>query len=410
MKKIFYPLFFILISFVVKPVFAGNDITIACDSFQCVQNPVLPLFSETNIYPGFSASQKVFINNNRNSSCFLHIKGVSENKDILVDKISLDITGINNSFSLNNFSLTNLLNPEIDAVYLGEIPKKSQYSYTWLATLNSNVDNNYANKSSNFSIDFNFSCDDEPQSPPDSDGQVAGVSSSSNTSKCTNSYPLAPTNLTANSNPDGSVSLNWVNTLSEHTGYLIAFGTSPNNYQYGAPDVGNITNYTVQSLTPGAQYCFYVRSLNGCMPGDRSSEVCVNTGSTIIPTEVIPEGFSLEVLGVDTQNNESINETSSKIDQSQAAGNILGESNTACSGNLLPILFLIALFVNILFIRRFSAHWIVLLLITVSAGLFDYIISKNSCSLGKKWLSNYFWIGSILSFLIPLFSSKKQNN
>lgn len=221
--------------------------------------------------------------------------------------------------------------------------------------------------------------------------------------------PSAP-NLTLTGTGTGTASLSW-NTIPDAKDYIIWYGNTPGTYLYGAR-VGNITSYTVQGIGAG-NYYFVVKAVDAAQNQSGNSNE-VNTGTIAGAAGIEPgqpaQGFTPEVLGTNTQNDESLNETSPKIDQSQNTGNILGESTSTCSGNLLPILFLIALFVNILFIRRFSAHWIVLLLITVSTGLFDYIISKNSCSLGQKWLSNYFWIGSILSFLIPLFSSKKQNN
>ncbi len=407
MKKFFYSVFFLLISLWVKPVFAGNDITITCNSSQCFQSPVLPLFSETNIYPGFSASQKVFINNNRNAPCDLYLKGISQIPGILADKISLNITGINNDFSLIDYSLTNLLAQDINPVYLGKIPKNSQYSYNWSATLNSDADNNYADKSTNFAINFNFTCDEEPKSFSGDGGQIAGVSTSSDTPKCTNSYPLSPTNLIANANADGSVTLNWSNTLSDHTGYLIAFGTSSGDYQYGAPDVGNVTNYTVKSLTPGAQYCFYVRSLNGCMPGERTPEYCINPGSNIVATNVAPEGFRPGVLGVTTDaETPSITSSSDK----SSSGQVLGESQTTCQKQWLPLLFLLAFLINFILISRFSPNWLTLLLIPTITLIFDYYLSKNSCCYGQKWLCTYYWVGNILSFLIPSVLSKKRTN
>lgn len=400
MKKIFFSLFFLLISFWVKPVFAGSDVTITCNSSECIQNSTLPLFNETNIYPGFTASQKVFINNNRNASCYLYLKGVSEIPGILADKISLNIIGINNVFSLVNYPLISLLDQNISPIYLGEILKNSQYSYNWLTTLNLNADNNYADKSTNFSINFNFTCDDEPQSSSDHSGQVAGVSTSSGPVKCTNSYPLAPTNFTANADTSGNVVLGWTHTSSDHSGYLIAFGTSPGVYQYGAPDVGNVTNYTVKSLTPGAQYCFYVRSLNGCMPGDKTSEHCINSGSNIVASNTIPSGFQPGILGVTTEDQILNNNTTPTIDQSN--GQTLGESQTNCQKHWLPLLFLVAFIINIIYVKHFSKFFnLTPFLISSLAFVIDWLLLKKYCC-SITWLGQYFYIGNILSWIIPV--------
>lgn len=396
MKKFLGILFLIIYLTFTPPIFAGNDITITCNSTQCLQNPVLPLFSETNIYPGFVATQKVVVNNNRNASCFLNLKGVSEIPGILADQISLDIIGVGNTFSLTNYPLTSLLNSSVN---LGEISQNSQTVYNWSATLNRDADNNYADKSTTFAIDFNFTCDDEPSLLTTSEGQVAGASTFS-PPQCTNSYPSAPTGLSAITGADGTVTLNWNHTISDHTGYLIAFGTSPGNYLYGAPDVGNINQYTVESLTPGAQYCFYVRSLNGCMPGERTPEYCINPGSNIIATNIVPTGFQPGVLGA-TTDEDQLTPT--------PTGEILGESNTVCNHYWLPILFLVALLINLILTRFFSIHWFITFLVSLIAFLVDFFLHQNNCCLSPNWLCSYFWVGSLVSFIFPsLF--RHQNN
>jgi len=412
MKKFFYPLFFLLISFWVKPVFAGNDITITCNSgaSECTVSPSLPIFNEANIYPGYTAFQNFFVDNNRNGACNLTLKATSNSESLLSSKIFIDIVGTNNSNDLNisHYLLNDLLDSSKPKLSLGHVNKNKQNSYRWTITLDKSADNNFQNLISNFNVDFNFECDDENVDIP---GNILGASTSTPSNpgspQCNNSTPLAPTGFYVVDN-NGSATLHWNQTLSEHTGYLIAFGTSPGNYQYGAPNIGNDDHYTVRGLTPNAQYCFYVRSLNGCMPGERSPEYCINPGSNIIANNIAPEGFQPGVLGVTTE--EELQSKNSDLTTNPNTGEVLGESQTTCQKQWLPLLFLLAFFINFIFISRFSPKWFILFLFPAITLLIDYILSKNSCCYGQKLLCNYYWVGNILSFLIPSILSKKPMN
>lgn len=412
MKKLFGFLFFALSLFFTRPIFAGNDITITCNTgaSECTVSPNLPIFNEANIYPGYTTSQKFFVDNHRNGACNLTLKATSNSESLLSSKIFIDIIGTNNTNDLNisHYLLNDLLDPSKPKLSLGHVNKNKQNSYQWTITLDKSADNNFQNLISSFNVDFNFECDDESI---DNSGNVLGTSTgaSSNPSspQCNNSAPLAPTGFYVVDN-NGSATLHWNQTTSGHTGYLIAFGTSPGNYQYGAPDIGNNDHYTVRGLTPNAQYCFYVRSLNGCMPGERSPEYCINPGSNIVAANIAPEGFQPGVLGVTTE--ENISNENSNLTTNQDTGEILGETITTCQKQWLPLLFLLAFLINFILISRFSPNWFILLLIPAITLFIDYILSKNSCCYGQKWLCTYYWFGNILSFLIPSILSKKPRN
>lgn len=393
MKRFLILLFFLAI-FTIKPAFAGNNITITCNNgLDCVKSSELPLFSETNIYPGFTHSQTFSVDNNRNGPCQLTFKAVSNSEvpDILSQQIFINISGINNDYSLQNYSLNDLLNANKPIVSLGHVNKGIKNNYLWSVIFDQNAGNEYQNQISNFSINFNFQCDEQTgdvlssisNNPPSNQG----------TAQCTNQAPDAPTRLIATRNDDGSVRLNWTETNSQHDGYLIAFGTSPGVYQYGAHNIGNVSTYTVQGLTYGAQYCFYVRSLNGCMPGGRTPEYCVNPGAIITPANIIPTGFQPNILGDTTENN-SIEEQN---------GNILGtENDNNCTNYWLPILFIGAFLINLIYIS-FSKRYILFpFLISLVAFIFDKYILNSRCCLGPNWLCSYFWIGNILSWLVPI--------
>jgi LPXTG-site transpeptidase (sortase) family protein len=112
-------------------------------------------------------------------------------------------------------------------------------------------------------------------------GGDSGGGESSGPPVCTDDKPGTPTNLRGSWLGSTQVKLDWEHAADPHTSYLVAYGPSENDFPWGNPNVGNDNTYTVGSLTPGAQYCFYVQAQNGCMPGDRSNVFCTNQGSTV---------------------------------------------------------------------------------------------------------------------------------
>lgn len=92
---------------------------------------------------------------------------------------------------------------------------------------------------------------------------------------CSDSKPTsAPRIISAGSAQPNQVTLVWsgVNPASY---YLVAYGTKSEKMEYGNPNVGNTTTYTVKGLSGGQTYFFKVRSGNGCAIGEFSSEVKV---------------------------------------------------------------------------------------------------------------------------------------
>lgn len=410
MKKIFIPLFLILSFFVSVPALAQEALTITCNSGSaCTKSSEFPLFNETNIYPGFTHTQNFYVDNNRKGPCNLTLKATSNSQtpDILSQKILINISGINNDYRLSNYLLSDLLDSSKPYVSLGHVNKNDKNSYLWSVTFDPQADSNYQNLSTNFNVNFNFECDEETT---DNSTNTSSSTPASNQGQaiCNNSAPAAPTGLYAQTFDNGSVTLHWTQSTSTHDGYLIAYGTSPGNYQYGAPNIGDDDHYTVKGLTPGAQYCFYVRSLNGCMPGERTPEYCVNAGSTVAAANIAPVGFTPNVLGTTTENNPSTNSNSIEKTNDSSSGHVLGSENSACTQHWLPILFLAAFLINLIYIRLFTKDKLIPLIISLAAYLLDNHLLKSRCCFGPGWLCHYYWIGNVLSWLIPIFVLKSK--
>jgi hypothetical protein len=108
---------------------------------------------------------------------------------------------------------------------------------------------------------------------------------------CNDAAPAAPTLISADSAGPHSVVLKWGGVTDSVSYYLVSYGTAAENYIYGNPNVGNVTTYTVGSLSTGKTYYFAVKAVNGCTPGAYSNEISgVPGSSTPTPTVFVGEG------------------------------------------------------------------------------------------------------------------------
>lgn len=81
---------------------------------------------------------------------------------------------------------------------------------------------------------------------------------------CTATKPADPV-VTSMIRTLTSETLSWI-AVPNADHYLIFYGTTPGSQQFGVPDTGNVTTYTINALNPKLKYYFDVRAVNGCMP------------------------------------------------------------------------------------------------------------------------------------------------
>lgn len=151
-----------------------------------------------------------------------------------------------------------------------------------------------------FAKNLNYSC-----SGGSSSGGTGGGGS---TPVCTSIKPGTPT-LTKVDYKGSTATLYWTASVNA-THYTIAYGDQPGSYQYGVPDTGNVTTYTIGSLNPNTVYYFQVRAVNNCMPGDFSSNggtgggqvlgasTFAGTGTMSIITGLLAGGLGFAVLSL----------------------------------------------------------------------------------------------------------------
>jgi hypothetical protein len=135
--------------------------------------------------------------------------------------------------------------------------------------------------------------------------------------------PAAPIlNLTGTT--AGTVNLSW-NAISDAKDYIIWYGSTQGIHQFGAR-VGNVTSYTVQGLGAG-NYYFIVKAVDEAQNQSVDSNE-VNTGNISGAPGTTPgqpaEGFSPEVLGTDTDNQNQVGD--SIKDDINNLGKVLGVS------------------------------------------------------------------------------------
>ncbi len=302
---------------------------------------------------------------------------------------------------------------QVGPLSLGTILPNSSQTFTWLATLDGEtVGNEYQGKASNFDLALNFVCGVEPTSAPDSPtGQVSGVSTSNSGPAsppvCSDSKPSqAPANLQITASGNNSVSLSW-SAVSPVTHYALIF-TRNDGEVYGANNIGNVTNYTINNLAPGFSYIFEVLAINGCQPGDRAQvSSAVIGGIAVVGRPVGPSG---EVLGV-TQG-EKLQEVPSV--EAEKLGEVAGLTTCVKTKYFLPwIILAIQVILIILFEywQRKNRNWLKHLIVVAVTGLSIlafYLLKECNCYLNLSllaWFCQWYWVAaSVLTGLLRVIA------
>ncbi len=393
----------LFLSLFASPAIAA-DIEVVCPddpssnptSLKCSLTPDnIPLFDEKNIAPGFvSLPRTISVDNLLTSGSDGLILSITGGSPIPIYDGPLIFTGQS----------------------LGQIDIGSTRHYLWTVSFPQSAGNDYQSLSTTFDINLNFTCADNSNwQPPvinptptttDSDGTTAGASTTSSSTssyQCNDPMPGIPSNLTATVLGGGQVKLDWTHANPPYTSYLIAYGFDKDTFLYGNPNIGLSNTYTVSGLTPGAQYCFYVRAQNGCMPGDPSNTVCVGSVAVPIVETTPPAGFQPEILGETTDKSA----TESGFDLSDIMG-----AEDQCPTKYIPLLFIIALLLNSLyFYKNPKGNLIFPALTSFSTGLIDWFILRKACCLIPDIFCQYFFVGNIISLFVPkLFFRKTKKN
>jgi len=139
------------------------------------------------------------------------------------------------------------------------------------------------------------------QTPSDNNGGGNSGGGSNNPASCGDQKPNQPYNLLVVAGPGGGqATLTWGPPSGPVTDYSITYSDDPNTQKWGVVSTGNATTYTISGLSVN-KYYFWVRAVNGCMPGDPIGPATV--GGTGGP-EVLGASTGPQVLGLSTTSGE----------------------------------------------------------------------------------------------------------
>lgn len=276
-----------------------------------------PMFPSSIIwYPSLSVTRSLEIKNTGSFAHTLYFNTQNTSQtgnlaEILLFNIqngSTNVYGVGDTKSMKNFWDTGQLNVKDINAGAAEI-------YDFTVKMPYSAGNGYQNKSAKFDLITGFIGTTSTVTITSTGGGTGGGAAI-----CSDAKPGgAPVLLTALSSGPNSVTLTWSKAPDPVTYYLVAYGTTPGNYIYGNPDVGNTTGYTVSGLSGGTTYYFVVRAGNGCMPGPFSNELSNTPAGVLIAGPAT--GFTEGVLGEST----AIEET-----ETSSAGEIQGIQTETC--------------------------------------------------------------------------------
>jgi len=107
------------------------------------------------------------------------------------------------------------------------------------------------------------------------------LSANSVQADCKEARPEAPPILVTAEPADKSVKLAWIEAKDPVTYYLLRYGKSKENFEYGIANIGGkgTNSFTVGELENGVKYYFQVRAGNGCKPGKFSNTLTAMAGT-----------------------------------------------------------------------------------------------------------------------------------
>src|SRR3989344_1828935 len=201
-----------------------------------------------------------------------------------------------------------------------------------------------------------------------------------------------------------SAALTWQKAPDPVTYYLVRYGLTKENPEYGLSNIGNrdTTSFTVQELTNGQKYYFQVRAGNSCRPGDFSNTLSAIPGKPKVTFKKPNLSMYKQILGTALTN-----EISEKKNTQPVEDVLKTSQNCAFTCYSLPILIgeiilpIIFLYFSIRF-RNLKTSFSVMIPI---AGYVIFYFINGSCN-SYIFLCKYFLPISILTYLLTLILHK----
>lgn len=410
-----------------SPAQAGTDLTVACAVLGggCAISPNgTPLFDETNILPGDTFQQVVTAQNTGSQDGTFAIESLNLTNTgtgvQLSDAITIEVRqgSATGPTVLGPITLTEFIDPDPEFYLLSRVNAGSTEQFYFLAEFDFNAGNEYQGLESVFDLRLGFelisngdNSDDGGSDDGGDDGNDGGSTSNPGPPTCEAQAPTSAPNVSISNVGANTVTLTWT-PVSPVTHYGIIFNRNSDGEQYGSPNVGNVTSYTVTNLSGGgASYTFRVFGVNDCEPGPVSGGV--NTG--IVPGPVIssrPVGDDGQVLGVEDDAKEQ--EEEAEPQPEEQTGEVAGAATCVTWKLYIPWILLIAQGVLILANEYYfrdkkgmTKHYVTIGITLASIFIF-YLVRECDCYTGSFWLAwlcKWYWlVALLLSLFIRGFS------
>lgn len=208
-----------------------------------------------------------------------------------------------------------------------------------------------------------------------------------------------------------SVTLTWTEGQDPITHYLVAYGRSETEIEFGNPNIGGkgTTTYTVGGLSPGVKYYFKIRPVNGCRTGDFSNKLSAIPGLSRSKSFSAPRTPNLSIY----KTNMGASPSATPSPEPETATNTAAVANNKlkCTGCISwPLLGLEAALL-VMYFHFAKKHKFLKQIFSIAIPGVMYILFWNmnqSCSL-KAFTCKYFAPLEVITFISILIWHKNQH-
>lgn len=226
--------------------------------------------------------------------------------------------------------------------------------------------------------------------------------------RCEDERPADPILLSAIPG-DKSVTLTWAPAPRKVTSYVLRYGLSREEMQWGNPNIGGEgqTTFTITELENGVKYYFQVGANNGCRPGGFSNTMGVTAGVKTAAIRQPKLGLQKDVKVLGISDSEKAKKAPKKEIPQPVAAVDPRQNNCAFNCNSWPLLVgeIVALIIFFFAAHKYHAvRPIFSVLIPISTILLYY--QFNGICYSYKFLCRYFIPLTITSYLVTLIFEK----
>ncbi len=224
-------------------------------------------------------------------------------------------------------------------------------------------------------------------------------------SYCSSTKPTIAPIITSIIPGNQNAKLTWIEAQDPFTHYLIAFGKSKDNLEYGLQNIGakGTTQFVVNRLQNGVKYYFRIRAVNNCKPGNFSNTVSATIG-TIADGHLPNLSIYKAVLGTSTSSatTRPLNNAKSGLEK-----NNLNACTNSCLG--LPLLSLEAVLLIVFFLATTkikSVQPFTSIIIPIIIAIF-FTLRQTNCP-PTIFFCRYFWQLNLLLYISTLIVFRRK--